>query len=141
MTISSYWLSIQRVTRVFKCLILNVLVCLYFKLQYYIFVVPAKVKKAGTRIVKQRKGASANVNCKASGTPAVQLHWYKSSKRITISPKYEVTNMFTTIGNQAHLNSTLKIQHIARSDNGTYICQVTNSFGGDTEKFHLVVLG
>ena len=104
-------------------------------------VVPAKVKKIGARIIRQRKGASANVNCKASGTPVIALHWYKSSKRITGSQKYKETKLVTDIGKQAHLNSTLRIRHLTRSDNGTYICQVTNSFGGDTEQFQLIVLG
>lgn len=91
--------------------------------------------------MRQRKGELANVTCKASGTPTVQLHWYKSSKRVSTSLKYEEKNTVKKIGNQAHLNSTLKILNLERSDNGTYICQVTNSFGGDTAHFHVIVLG
>ncbi|XP_065056612.1 cell adhesion molecule DSCAM-like [Rhopilema esculentum] len=102
--------------------------------------VPAKVIPARSKVVKQRKDASAVIRCEASGTPDIKLHWYKSSKPISVSSKFNENKLMRRVGNQVYVNSTLKINTLQRADNGTYICQVTNSFGGDTQDFRVVVL-
>ena len=107
----------------------------------FFLLVPAKVIPARSKVVKQRKGASAVIRCEASGTPDIKLHWYKSSKPISVSSKFNENKLMRRVGNQVYVNSTLKINTLQRADNGTYICQVTNSFGGDTEDFRVVVLG
>ena len=84
------------------------------------------------------------MHCMATGTPELQLNWwYKSSRslKLTNSDKNEIRKVTRKIGNKEQLNSTLKINTLQRSDNGTYFCQATNLFGGDSEKIYLVVLG
>ena len=57
------------------------------------------------------------------------------------SNKYVIQGVTKVEDGQSKLESVLKISNLQRSDNGNYLCQATNSFGGDKKEIRLKVLG
>eukprot|EP00794_Sanderia_malayensis_P011383 gene11383-12569_t len=102
--------------------------------------VPAAIMTTSDKTIKCRKGLSAVMNCSASGTPVLQLNWHQSSRIISDSKKFKVKVMGKAQEGQTILWSTLTISDLERGDNGRYLCQATNSFGGDSRSIQVKVL-
>ena len=105
--------------------------------------VPAKVNESSSQVLKQRKGESTSFYCSAIGTPPLQLVWYKGTRRLSAegSHKYRAHVTVNKDYTPAILNETFYISNLERSDNDYYSCQTTNSFGGGSKRFQILVQG
>lgn len=67
------------------------------------------------------KGKDASLHCEVSGTPPLQVNWYKDSRPLKESRKYKMVSEDSS--------ATLHIIKLEQDDAGLYECKVSNNVG------------
>jgi len=68
-------------------------------------------------------GSLATLECKVTGSPEINIRWYKNETEFSSNEKYQMA--FTDSV------ATLKISNCCVEDSGDYICQASSEAGSD----------
>ncbi|XP_058810158.1 nephrin isoform X2 [Phymastichus coffea] len=107
-----------------------------------LFITNFKPEMANSHLTKKaavNSGASAQLYCKARGSPLPQFTWVFNGKPILSNMtdyKYKLTYMNLS---ELYSQSILTVQHVSQSDYGKYECQAHNNMGHATELIGLDV--
>ena len=77
-------------------------------------------------------GSNITLTCTSSGSPPDTFTWMKDGVPVTQST--DITTV-TYTNTMAVFSSSYTISNVSISDNGTYICTVTNPIGSDNNSF------
>lgn len=90
---------------------------------HFLFIEPPKfvMKLELTKLVLN--GSLATLECKVTGSPEINIRWYKNETEFTSNDKYQMA--FTDSV------ATLKISNCCVEDSGDYICQASSEAGSD----------
>ncbi|MFT7799607.1 titin-like, partial [Arapaima gigas] len=93
---------------------------LFVKGAFFFLLEPPKfvVKLESSRLVKV--GSAVSLECKVTGSPTIQIKWFKNEAEITSSDKFEMT----------FINSVASLR-LDSSDSGSYTCIAKNEAGTD----------
>jgi len=78
-------------------------------------------------------GNKARIMCGFSGTPEIDVRWYKENRLVESRGKFHI------ISNRNE--STLEISDSEKGDSGTFSCKIQNEAGEDTCSTTLSILG
>ncbi|OBS83468.1 hypothetical protein A6R68_22542, partial [Neotoma lepida] len=91
---------------------------------------PKFVKKLeATKIVKA--GDSTRLECKITGSPEIQVVWYRNEHELTASDKYQMTFIDSV--------AVLQMNSLGTEDSGDFICEAQNPAGSTSCSTKVVV--
>ncbi|XP_064480165.1 cell adhesion molecule Dscam1-like isoform X2 [Ornithodoros turicata] len=96
---------------------------------------PQFARKFSTVSVK--RGARAEVACRARGDLPMRFHWLKNNLAFNVLKEHRYSRMEDRVGDVT--TSKITVQNVDRSDNAVFTCQASNEFGEDSTNIQLTV--
>lgn len=94
---------------------------------------PPKFTRTPARVSVVRPGQSKVFDCQVTGTPEIDIYWFKDGSEISPSDRYKI----------AFINSvaTLEVCGLDGKDSGIYYCEARNEAGSESCSMELKVKG
>lgn len=99
----------------------------------FCFLEPPKFTHTPARVSVVRPGQSKVFECQVTGTPEIDMYWFKEGSEISPSDRYKM----------AFVNSvaTLEVCGAETKDSGLYYCEARNEAGSESCSMELKVKG
>lgn len=91
-----------------------------------LFLSPVEPPKFVTKLESTKLlmiGNTVTLECKVTGSPPVNIQWFKNDTEISSNEKYQMTF--------ANSVATFKMVNCSTDDSGSYICMASNDAGSD----------
>lgn len=97
------------------------------------FVEPPKFTRTPSRLSVVRLGQSKVFECQVTGTPEIDIYWFKEGSEISPSERYKMTFVNSL--------ATLEVCGTDLKDSGLYYCEARNEAGSESCNMELKVKG
>lgn len=103
-----------------------------FSLLFY-FSEPPKFTRTPSRVSVVRPGQSKVFECQVTGTPEIDIYWFKEGSEISAGDRYKMVFVNSV--------ATLEVCGAETKDGGLYYCEARNEAGSESCSMELKVKG